>query len=265
MKNIINFFKGVAIGAGAIIPGVSSGVLCVIMGIYEPLLDKALGIFKDFRKSIEYLLPIGLGTICGIVLLGNILKYLYNGYLYQTSFIFIGLILGSLPTLLKNVKSKSNFRLKYILFLISAFLIGFIMAYLEKKTINIQASEFSFIYLLLSGLTMSLGIIIPGVSSTVILMLLGVYNIYLNSIAGIYLPVLIPLLIGVIIGSIICMKIMKILLEYFYAPTFYTIIGFSLGSIFVIYPGFTFDLNGIIAFFCLVVGFIISNMLDKLT
>lgn len=96
---------------------------------------------------------------------------------------------------------------------------------------------------------MSIGVIVPGVSSTIILMLLGVYSAYLTSVSSVYLPILVPMGIGLIIGSLIFMKITKVLLNKFYAQTFYTIIGFTLGSIFVIWPEFTFDLNGIISFY----------------
>jgi len=263
MNNIVNFFKGIAIGAGAILPGISSGVLCVIMGIYETLLDKVLNVFRDFKNNIKYLLPIGLGAICGIVLFGNILKYLFNEYLFQTSYIFIGLILGSIPILFKQINSKSKFRLHYILYMLFAFALGMLMVYLEKQVITTENINFSFVYLILSGMAMSIGVIVPGVSSTVILMLFGVYSVYLSAVATVYFPVLIPIGIGLILGSIICMKITKILLNNFYAQTFYAIIGFTLGSILILYPGFTFNLDGLIGILCVILGIIIANLFNK--
>ena len=90
-------------------------------------------------------------------------------------------------------------------------------------------------------------------------MLLGVNSAYLTSVSSVYLPILVPMGIGLIIGSLIFMKITKVLLNKFYAQTFYTIIGFTLGSIFVIWPEFTFDLNGIISFLCMMVGPILAS------
>ena len=84
---------------------------------------------------------------------------------------------------------------------------------------------------------MSAGVIIPGVSSTLILILMGVYDAYLLSVSSLYIPFLLPLGIGLIIGSFICMKLIKFLLDNYYSQTFYCIIGFTLGSIFVLYPG----------------------------
>ena len=83
------------------------------------------------------------------------------------------------------------------------------------------------------------GIVVPGVSSTIILMLLGIYPIYLTSVSSIYFPVLFPIGIGVIIGGFCFMKLTKFSLEHFYSPTFYCIIGFTVGSIFVLLPEFS--------------------------
>lgn len=108
---------------------------------------------------------------------------------------------------------------------------------------------------------MSVGIIVPGVSSTVILMLLGVYPIYLQSVASVYLPVLIPMGIGLIVGSLICMKFTKFLLKHFYASTFYAIIGFTLGSIIVLFPNISLDSSAIIFVLCVMLGISVTNFL----
>lgn len=107
------------------------------------------------------------------------------------------------------------------------------------------------------------GIVVPGVSSTIILMLLGVYSIYLSSVSSLYLPILIPIAIGVLIGGVCFMKLTKFLLDHFYAPTFYSIIGFTVGSIFVLLPTFSSILDIIIGLLCTVLGFSIASNLEK--
>lgn len=134
-------------------------------------------------------------------------------------------------------------------------LAGLFLVFKEKHLhTGIYNSSFSFTFLILAGFLMSAGIIIPGVSNTLILMLIGVYDAYLTSISSLYLPFLLPLGIGVIIGSIFFMKLTKFLLDNFYAQTFFSIIGFTIGSIFVIFPGFSFDINGIISIISLLFG-----------
>ena len=244
MSLIINFFKGIAIGAGAILPGISSGVLCVIFGIYEKLLDSVLSFFKNIKQNAKFLFPIVLGGIFGVLIFSKILNYLLYAYPLQTKSTFVGLILSSIPKLLKDVNNKHKFKLRYAFYLIFALTIGIITVLLEKHIVVSSSSyEFNYFYLILCGFLMSI----------------GVYSAYLTSVSSVYLPILVPMGIGLIIGSLIFMKITKVLLNKFYAQTFYTIIGFTLGSIFVIWPEFTFDLNGIISFLCMMVGPILAS------
>ena len=236
----MNFFKSVSkgflIGAGAILPGISSGVLCVIFGIYESLLNCVLNFFKNIKQNFKFLFPIVFGALIGIVLLGNILKYLFFAYPIQIKFLFIGLILGSLPAVVKVCTSKVEFKPYYLFFTLLSLLLGVFLVFLEKHLTIFAYNNYSFIFLMFAGFCMSAGVIIPGISSTLILMLLGIYEPYLDSIATVFLPFLFPLGIGLIIGSFIFMKLTKFLLDNFYAQTFFTIIGFTIGSIFVLYP-----------------------------
>ena len=260
MSFIKDFIKGIAIGAGAILPGISSGVICVILGIYETLLNCVLSFFKNVKENLKILFPIVLGVFGGILLFGNILKYVFYAYPIQTKFIFIGLILGNIPALFKKACSKQTFKLRYLIYLFATFAIGIGLVILEDNlNISSSATEYSYTFLIISGLLMSAGVIIPGISSTLILMLLGVYDAYLISVSSLYLSVLIPMGIGLFIGSLLCMKLIKFLLDKFHAQTFFSIIGFTLGSIFVLYPGFTFDINGLISILSLCLGLCISS------
>ena len=236
MKYLKDFFKGILIGAGAILPGISSGVLCVIFGIYENLLNCVLNFFKNIRENFKFLFPIVTGAIVGIILFANILKYLFFAYPIQIKFIFIGLILGSVPALIKESTCKTKFKIHYLIFTLLSLLLGIFLVYLENKIPIVSSNEYNFLFLIFSGFLMSAGVIIPGVSSTLVLMLLGIYETYLDSVSCIYLPFLFPLCIGLFLGSIFFMKITKFLLDKFYPQTFFTIIGFTLGSILVLYP-----------------------------
>lgn len=263
MNFFTDFLKGIAIGAGAILPGISSGVLCVIFGIYEKLIDSILYIYKDFKKNIKFLLPILIGILIGVFLFGNILNYLLYSYPIQIKSIFIGLILGSIPPLLNNINSKAKFRLHYVLFLIISLAIGILTIFLEKRLVNNTLLSFNYPYLIFSGFTMAVGVIVPGISSTIILMLLGVYSTYLSSISYIYLPVLIPMAIGLAFGSIIWMYVTKFLLDKYYGPTLYSIIGFTLGSIIILYPEIHSVSEFIVSILCITIGLLISRLFKR--
>ena len=265
MNGFLNMIKGIFIGAGAIVPGVSSGVLCVIFGIYEKLLDAVLNFFKDIKHNIKFLFPIALGVGIGVLLFSNILNYFLYEFPVQTKSIFIGLILGTIPSLIKEVNEKETFKPQNVVYLLIALAIGMITVIVENQ-INIVSNgdKMSIMYLVMCGAIMSIGIVVPGVSSTIILMLLGVYSVYLQSVANLYLPVLIPLGIGLILGSIIVMKITKKLLETHYGKTFYSIIGFTIGSVFVLLPQGMTLLEIVLSVLCVVLGVYVSRIPDAI-
>ncbi len=239
MNYLFNCIQGIAIGSGAILPGISSGVFLVIFGIYEKFLNCILHFFNNPKKNFLFLLPYIIGIFFGILIFSNILNYFFINYKIQTKLIFCLLILSSVPKIIKETNKKVPFKIHYLVFTFIAFFIGLISVYLENYISNDGCYNFSFLYLFFAGFAMSIGVIVPGVSSTVILMLLGVYSVYLTSISSIYLPILFPIGLGLIFGGLIFMKLINYLLNNFYAQTFYSLIGFTLGSIFVLFP-FTF-------------------------
>ncbi|MGN1328032.1 MAG: DUF368 domain-containing protein [Clostridia bacterium] len=269
MKFLCNFFIGILIGCGAILPGVSSGVFCVIFGIYEKLVDSLTNLFKDFKNNFLYLLPIALGAFVGIVLFGNFIKFLFISYEVQARFIFIGLILGTIPALFKQAsegKKSFTINIRKLFPMAITFFIGISLIIFEKSlNLNALVSDFSSspIYLVFAGFLMSIGIVVPGISNTIILMCLGVYSTYIYAISTVNLSILIPLAIGVLCGGIIWLKIISVLLKKYHQPTFYVIIGFTLGSIFVLLPELKFDATLLLNFVLFFISLILSYKLSK--
>lgn len=230
---------GILIGVGAILPGISSGVLCVIFGIYDKLIDSILGFFKNIKENFKFLFPVCVGVGLGVVLFGNILKTLFLLYDVQIKFAFIGLILGGLPSLIKIANSKKRFRLHYLLYTIVAFSISIVLILLEKYiSTSISINSQSTFFLIFSGFIMSAGVVIPGISSTVLLMLLGTYEIYLNAVSSVNISILLPMGIGLIIGGMSFLKLIQYTFEHYFIQTYYIIIGFVLGSLPILYPRF---------------------------
>ena len=262
MQALSNFIKGIFIGLGAILPGISSGVICIVVGLYEKLLNSVLNFFRDIKNNFKFLFPIISGAIVGIVLFSKIILYFFNVIPCQTKSLFIGLLLGSIYILAKSntqkhISNKSN----HISFII-CFLVGLGLIYLETF-INIgveySSNNSNSLFLILSGFLMSAGIIVPGVSSTVILMILGIYYTYLSALSTLNISVLIPMVVGIGIGSILFMKIIQILLNKYHSQTMFGIIGFSLGSILILFPNYSFNLESIIGLILLYLGFIIGK------
>lgn len=260
MKFITNFFKGILIGAGCILPGISSGVLCVIFGIYDLLLDSVLNFFHDIKKNFNFLCPIVLGGLIGIIVFSNFLQYLLLKYPIQTKSIFIGLILGGVVLLFRQIIKEKGWKKQNSIYFLMAFIIGVGMVYFEHKLCIKNLESVNFLYLTLSGFLMSIGFVVPGVSSTIILMLLGTYSYYLSAVSNLYFPVLIPMAIGLFIGSLLFIKMIKALLEKHYEKTMFSIIGFSIGSIFVLFPTILTIGDSAISILCFAIGYLLIRI-----
>ena len=158
---------------------------------------------------------------------------------------------------------KEKFKIKNLLYLFISLAIAALMVYIGKKVGVKEIENINYIYLIISGFLMSIGIVIPGVSNTIILMLLGVYPLYLSSVSTLYFPVLITMAIGIIFGCLLFMKIIKYLLDKFYNQTMFLIIGFTLGSIVILIPEIV-SINQIFIFItCILFGYYSMELINN--
>lgn len=269
MEFIINILKGMVIGISNIIPGVSGGTMAIVLGIYDKLLSAINGFFKDIKKNIAFLGAIGAGVVLGIVLFSKLLTYLLdpvNGYMEATHFFFIGLIVGSLPIIYKKATEKKIEKRNYI-FLVVAFVIVFgmsLFAGTESTTAIIRDLTLSSgIKLFLAGFIAAAAMILPGVSGSFILLLMGIYSTMVTAVSEMNIMLLIPVAVGVVIGILTMTKIIEALFKNYPQTAYFTIFGLILGSIIEIYPGFTFGVAGILSVVSCIIGFTIAFMLGK--
>ena len=234
-------------------------------GLYEKLIDSILHFFSDIKKNLKFILPIAIGTLIGIFIFGNILKILFIKYYMPTCFAFIGLILGSLKLVIKQAGFEKINIFHIIIFLITA---SFnIYLFTLENSLDFTFNTDSTSYLIIAGILMSAGVVIPGVSKTVILMMLGIYQIYISAIASFNLSFLLPIGIGLVIGGIIFLCLINFLFKFVKSYTYFGIIGFIMGSVFILYPGFTFNIQGLISIIllisCFIFGLKITNLEKK--
>ena len=259
------FISGIAVGAANIIPGVSGGTMLVILGQFDKLMQSISDFFKietsmkDRIKIVKYVLSVLLGAAVGIILFAKILEYLFNNFEVQTLFCFIGLILFSLPMLKKQ--ELKNEKINPLFFILGVGLIGIITFLAPDKgesTITLAdllAKSLNFNYILLlialgaiSGATM----IFPGVSGSMVLLVLGWYHLfkaYVANVTSFELKVLILLVfiaIGVMVGIILSAKITSKLLKDFKTNTMSFIFGLIIMSAIIIIPTSGYDLFSII-------------------
>lgn len=264
MSFISGFVKGILIGAGAVAPGLSGGTLAVIFGLYERITDAIANIFKDFRKNVIFFFPIVLGGGVGVLAFSNVMKYLFLNYEVQVKYLFIGLMIGTLPSVFKQANRK-GFKKKYILPCIIAFIMTILFIVLENGGIYvIPESNHSLPQLVSYGAIIGIGTIVPGISASFVLMYIGAYQIVLEGISNIDFTVLIPVGIGFLTSIIVFAKIISLLFKRFYGYTYYTVLGFVIGSIIVIFPGIAFSFEYLISLLLFVIGFYLSFSISNI-
>ena len=268
MKHILNFIAGLFIGAGLILPGVSGGVLAIVLGVYEDIIYAISNIFKEPKKQMIFLIPLGLGLVISMIIFGNILEYLFTNYEFVTKYAFIGLILGSLPILFDKLIENGKVNFKPTPFLI-ALIIGLSLYLLDKyilleNNVSLNGDISSYFILFIGGLFYAMGKIVPGISSSFLLMILGIYEYVLGVIANPWDISLadfwnvVALGSGLLIGLVVLVKAVEKLLDKHFNTLYSSVIGFILGSIVIIYPGFKFAPEQIIAIILFIVMFAVS-------
>lgn len=264
MLNLINqFLKGLFIGSAAILPGVSSGVLCIAFGLYEKLVNSILGFFSNIKENIKFLFPIFLGVSIGVILFSNILNYLFIYFEVPVCFLFIGLVFGSIPSVIKEGNIK-KIKPSYILAMLLTFSFSIYLVAIGSTFNTYSFSSSGFYCLIFAGFAMSAGVVIPGVSSTVILMLLGKYEQYLIGLSSLDFSILIPMGIGLLIGSFLLMYVIKSLFSHLRVFTYFLIIGFVLGSIPILVPDISSFSSLIYGIFAFLLGISVSLIFYKL-
>lgn len=227
------FIIGMIIGLANIIPGVSGGTMAVICGVFDRLIGAVSNIRKEFKKSILFLIPIGLGAVLAIVLLSKALTWLLDNYYMATNFFFIGVIVGSIPMLLKKSVTGGFCAWNLIPFAVT-FAIMLVMAFLTPEgtsTVIRELDVFVFIKLMLYAALAAICMIIPGLSGSFVMLLLGVYETITTAIAKMNILLLIPVGIGILGGILGGSKLIDWLLKRFPWATYWAIFGFVIGSI----------------------------------
>lgn len=245
-EKIIIFLKGMILGSAMIIPGVSGGTLAISLGLYERIINTVSHFFKDFKNNLKFIVNLGLGIIASLILGALILNYTFEHAPIPTILFFIGLLIGSIPSLIKKINLKNTLKISNIFY----FLLGISIVlgvYLLKGNNNVVfSSEFNliqFIKLILVGIVAAATLVVPGISGSFMLMTLGYYEPILKVISDLIkfnnitnnLIILIPFGIGVVIGVIVIAKIIEFLFKKHETKTYYAIIGFLVASIIEIF------------------------------
>ena len=233
--------KGFIFGLANIIPGVSGGTIALTMGIYEDLIKAISNILKEFKNSMSILIPFGIGTALAILSMSKVINFTLDKYPTATILFFVGLILGGIPLIFKKLKVKKQKSINIILSIIT-FSIVIILAVIGSNTSSVNLSNLnilSYILLFLVGVVAAASMVIPGISGSFMLMLLGFYKPIIKVVADLTnfdnllhnLLVLIPFGLGVVFGIIFIAKLLEYLFSKYKTLTYYAIFGFLIASV----------------------------------
>ena len=245
-----DFIKGMVIGIANIIPGVSGGTLAVILGIYDKLITSISTFLTDTanrKRNFLFLTKIGLGAIIGVAGFSHILTYLIEVHPTPTYTFFVGLIIGTVPIILKGHPNMKVSPTRFISFAIGATLISLMSPSTttgtEVSSTALILSDIPTTLYFLSGLIAAAAMIVPGVSGSFMLLILGTYGYILNAVKTLHIPTIAIVGLGAISGILVFSKLISLSLKKHPSLTYYFIIGLLIGSIPKLFPGIPTQLS----------------------
>lgn len=232
-----NALAGLLMGIGCVLPGVSGGVMAVSFGLYRPMLDAVLGIFHDTRRKLLFLAPLALGGAAGLLLGARCLGTAMRLYEKPMLCLFTGFILGGVPDLLAEAEAGGRFRRRWLGALAGGVLLALPMALLRAQGVE-RALSLTPLQALAVGLAEGVGTVVPGLSTSFLLMNLGWYQAYLDALAHPQAGVLGLVALGFAASALASMKAVQWLFDHARGYAYYAVLGFLLVSVALVFPGF---------------------------
>lgn len=261
VKTLIHVIEGAIVGVGAILPGVSGGVLCVSFGMYEPMMELLTEPKKALKKNYDMFIPFILGGAVGFVLLAGVMEAFFNFAPDVAIMLFFGLVCGTLPELFKKseLADKNASWLPMIASLTASYVLFHALG--SGEAVAVPANFFSFLF---CGFMWGVSLIVPGMSSSTVLIYLGLYVPLTEGISNFDFSILIPFGIGILITVLLFAKLVNMLFKKYYAIISRIILGFVISSSLKTLPSkFESGWTMVISIACLVLGFLVALWMDR--
>lgn len=259
---MLKFLQGALIGLGAVLPGISGGVLSVIFGIYRPVMELLANPVRNFKTHIPRLLPYIAGGVTGFLLIARLLAFLLETYPNPSICLFIGLIGGMIPALFKEAGKEGRSFISYVSMFLFMFLIIGLLLYLKSADLVISPGFYPFLF---CGFCLALSIIAPGMSFSTLLMPLGLYTPFMDGISRLSPKVLIPACIGAVLTVICFSRAVNFLFKRYYSISFHGILGIVIAATLMIIPYECFMIFNkvfVVNLLCIVIGIFAALLLD---
>ena len=261
-KTLFRVLQGALIGLGAVLPGISGGVLSVIFGIYKPIMELLSNPFANFKTHVPKLLPVFIGGGIGFLGIANVLSFFLEKYPAPSVCLFIGLITGMLPSLFREAGEQGRSRASYVSMIVCMCAIFALLIGLKMTSVEISPNFFWYLF---CGFCLALSVIAPGMSFSTLLMPLVLYTPFVDGIGHFDLGILIPGGIGALVTVIALAKAINTLFDRHYSVAFHGIIGIVIAATIMTVPvdGFTTVAQSAVNVVCFVVGIFAALALDK--
>lgn len=263
MRLVLRVLQGVLIGVGAVLPGISGGVLCVVFGIYKPVMELLSNPLRNFKTHVPKLLPVIVGMGVGFLGVAKILAFFLETYPDPSVCLFIGLIVGMLPSLFREAGEQGRPKGSWVSMGVAFVFILALLISLNLFSVSIAPN---FGWYLFCGFCLALSVIAPGMSFSTLLMPLGLYTPFVDGLGNLNFSVIVPAGIGAVITVICLAKAVDALFDRFYPYAFHAIIGIVIAATIMIVPFGSFAVSvgaAVVNIVCLVVGVIAALALDK--
>lgn len=260
---LLRLLQGALIGLGAVLPGISGGVLCVIFGIYRPVMELLSDPKKHYKTHLPRLAPVFLGMGIGFLGVANLLAFFLERYPNQSVCLFAGLIGGMLPSLMKQAGEKGRSKESWISLLVAFTVVLGLLVGLELFSVQVMPSV---LWYLFCGFCLALSMIAPGMSFSTLLMPLGLYTPFVEGLGRLRPSVLVPGVLGAVVTIVLLTKAVDRLFERHYSIAFHALVGVVSAATLVIIPfrdmasSFAALLSDLI---CLAVGIVLALALDQ--
>lgn len=237
-SNIWVFIKGAVIGGTMLVPGVSGGTMAMILNIYDKLISSVSSFMKDKRNSLLFLVIFAAGAGAGMILFSKPLLHLIETHTMPTLYFFMGAVVGGIPLILKQAGTK-RFSIRDVFYIFIGITIVFAVSHVPADKMGAAAGDgiHGIVFLMAAGLFIAIGLVLPGISVSYLLLIIGLYDETMMAISRLYMPYLIPLAVGLGAGIIVTTKMIEKALTIYPHPTYTMILGFVFGSVTEVFPG----------------------------
>lgn len=258
----IRLFKGILVGIGFIVPGLSGGVLAVVFGLYEPLMRFLANLTENFKKNLQFFIPVGIGLVLGVVAFSAVVDFAFTNYAAQFIWLLIGFISGTFPSLLKTAGKNGRKTYHWVILGLTAVGVALLLGWIE--TLGTTTLPQTFANWVLSGALIGLGVVVPGMSPSNFLIYMGLYQPMASGIRHLDLGVIFPLVLGLVISVLLLAKLVAFLFNKAYTFMYHFILGVVVGSTIAIIPGGVSGWTIVVCALLFVVGVACSYALAKL-